>query len=78
MSELAVVAALANTLRASITSTNLPVLSTDSSRETLIEWLGKVDPNGCFTDAQGAVEGFPPLTTEAAWDLVSTLTYDNA
>lgn len=54
-------------------SVNLPVLSLETSRETLLTWCSKVDRNGSFSDEQCAAEGLDPLSLDDAWDLVAQL-----
>jgi hypothetical protein len=36
-------------------------------RSTLIKWLMNNDPNGCYSDDQSRLEGFPILTQEQAY-----------
>jgi hypothetical protein len=36
-------------------------------RSTLIKWLMNNDPNGCYSDEQNRLEGFPILTQEQAY-----------
>jgi hypothetical protein len=36
-------------------------------RSTLIKWLMNNDPNGCYSDEQSRLEGFPILTQEQAY-----------
>lgn len=48
-----------------------PMLTVDSTRETLISWLGWNDRNGCYTDADCDAEGMDRLTVETAWECVA-------
>jgi len=38
-------------------------------RSTLIKWLMDNDPNGCYSDEQSRLEGFPILTQEQAYTI---------
>ena len=38
------------------------------TRFTLIKWLMDNDPNGCYSDEQSKLEGFPLLTQEVAYE----------
>ena len=38
-------------------------------RSMLIRWLMENDPNGCYSDEQSLLEGFPPLTQEQAYEV---------
>jgi len=40
------------------------------TRDEAIAWLCWNDPNGCYTDADAAAEGFDPLTADDARALV--------
>lgn len=40
------------------------------TREYLINMLQWNDRNGCYSDDQGAAEGFPPLTKEEAIEMI--------
>jgi hypothetical protein len=48
-----------------------PRLTADSPRHTLLRWLEWNDPNGSYSDEAGAIEGAPPLTVDAAWELIA-------
>ena len=50
-----------------------PVLSADSNRKQLIEWLLICDPHGCYADADSALEYGAALTLAEAWQCVSAL-----
>ena len=47
-------------------SATIPALLLHASRETLVSLLQQEDPNGCYTDELGAVEGFDPITKDEA------------
>lgn len=63
-------AALANEAARTSRRSGAPLLSAESSREVVLDWLQWNDANGCFTDERAAVEDFDPMTLDEAWSLV--------
>lgn len=53
------------------------MLSPDSTRETVVDWLQWNDPNGIHTDALAAGEDFDPYTLESAWDALASMLDDD-
>lgn len=53
-----------------------PILSAQTSRDVLIDWLVWADPNGAHTDAQVAVEDIEPYTLVTAWTAVEQMLTD--
>lgn len=43
------------------------------NREALIRILLSIDPNGCYTDSDCEANGYRPLTTEEALELIKEL-----
>ena len=53
-----------------------PVLSAESPREELLQWLQACDPNGCWLDEDCEAEGWPPATLAEAWESVAAALSD--
>lgn len=51
-----------------------PFVTVDSTRETLIAWLGWNDRNGTYSDDDCRREGMTPLTLTEAWALLAEMT----
>ena len=48
------------------------------TREDVLALCQQIDPNGCYTDDLGAVEGFDPVSHHEALELLLDLhSYDN-
>ena len=43
------------------------------NRESLIQVLLSIDPNGCYTDSDCEANGYRPLTAEEALELILEL-----
>jgi hypothetical protein len=48
-------------------------LRADSSRETIINWMQRNDPNGCHTDDLAAKEDIDPYTLDDAWAALAVM-----
>lgn len=55
-----------------------PILSADSPRETLCQWLQACDPNGTHLDIYQTGEEGAPYTLAGAWDAVEEMIETNS
>lgn len=70
-------AAIANAIADDSTRGGAPVLSAESSREDLCEWLQWCDPNGSHTDrAVAAEQDMDPYDLDGAWEALAAMTED--
>lgn len=72
---LAKIAAAANRSVAG-SSRSFPKLSPTSSRDVLITWLRRVDPNGIWTDEDLVANDMDPMTEADAWEQIVLMIKD--
>ncbi len=61
-----------------LTAPGLPMISNDSTREELINWLVSNDRNGCYSDADCIAEWGEPMTRDEAIESLQMIADDIA